>query len=201
VAITGRAGSTLALAADIVLLLPGSPEACAVTSAPTTSTTMQMALGDALAVALLTRRGFTATDFRAYHPGGRLGAQLRRVRELMHRGDAVPLVSPNAPMQQALLLMTGKGFGCVGVLEGGRLIGVVTDGDLRRSMGPTLLEQQVRTVMTPNPRTIRGDALAADALREMNEGQRRITSLFVVDPAGAPIGILNVHDLLRAGVA
>ncbi len=201
VAITGRAGSTLALSADIVLLLPGSPEACAVTSAPTTSTTMQIALGDALAVALLTRRGFTATDFRAYHPGGRLGAQLRRVRELMHRGDAVPLVSPNAPMQQALLLMTGKGFGCVGVLEGGRLIGVVTDGDLRRSMGPTLLDQQVRTVMTPNPRTIRGDALAADALREMNEGQRRVTSLFVVDPAGAPIGILNVHDLLRAGVA
>ncbi len=119
------------------------------TSAPTTSTTMQLALGDALAVVLLTRRGFTATDFRAFHPGGRLGAQLRRVRELMHEGDAVPLAGPGMPMQQALLLMTGKGFGCVGVVEAGRLIGIVTDGDLRRAMGPGLLDQPVRAVMTP----------------------------------------------------
>jgi arabinose-5-phosphate isomerase len=201
VAITGRAGSTLAAAADIALLLPAAPEACAVTSAPTTSTTMQLALGDALAVALLTRRGFTATDFRTYHPGGRLGAQLRRVRELMHTGEAVPLVGPGAIMQQALLLMTGKGFGCVGVVEHDRLIGIVTDGDLRRAMGPDLLTQPVRTVMTPSPRTIRAEALAADALREMNAGRRRITSLFVVDATGVPVGILNVHDLLRAGVA
>ncbi len=201
IAVTARPGSTLAAAADVALLLPPAPEACAITSAPTTSTTMQIALGDALAVVLLTRRGFTATDFRAYHPGGRLGAGLRRVRELMHEGDAVPLASPGTPMQQALLLMTGKGFGCVGVVEAGRLIGIVTDGDLRRAMGPDLLDQPVRAVMTADPRTIKPDALAADALREMNAGGRRITSLFVVDAALNPIGILHVHDLLRAGVA
>ncbi len=201
VAVTGRAGSSLANAADVALLLPRAPEACAITSAPTTSTTMQLALGDALAVVLLTRRGFTASDFLAYHPGGRLGAQLRRVRELMHVGDAVPLTAPSAPMQQALLLMTGKGFGCVGVTEDGRLVGIVTDGDLRRAMGPALLDQQVESVMTRDPRTIRPEALAAEALRAMNEGDRRITSLFVVDAAGAPVGILHVHDLLRAGVA
>ena len=201
VAVTGRARSTLALAADVALLLPKAPEACAVTSAPTTSTTMQLALGDALAVVLLTRRGFTATDFLAYHPGGRLGAQLRRVRELMHEGDAVPLTGADTPMPQALLLMTGKGFGCVGVVEHGRLAGIVTDGDLRRAMGPSLLEQTVRGVMTRSPRTIRPDALAAEALRQMNEGARRITSLFVVGADGAPIGIVHVHDLLRAGVA
>ena len=116
-------------------------------------------------------------------------------------GDAVPLASPGTPMQQALLLMTGKGFGCVGVVEGGRLIGIVTDGDLRRAMGPGLLDQPVRAVMTANPRTVRPDALAADALREMNTGDRRITSLFVVDAGHHPVGILHVHDLLRAGVA
>jgi arabinose-5-phosphate isomerase len=174
--------------------------------APTTSTTMQLGLGDAIAVALLTRRGFTASDFSAFHPGGRLGAKLRRVREVMHAEDAVPLIGPDAPMQQALLLMTGKGFGCVGVVgsglkDEGRLIGVVTDGDLRRAMGPRLLEQSVREVMTPSPRTIRADALAADALHAMNAGDRRVTSLFVVDPAGRPIGIIHVHDLLRAGIA
>ena len=201
VAVTGRAGSSLANAADVALLLPRAPEACAITSAPTTSTTMQLALGDALAVVLLTRRGFTASEFLAYHPGGRLGAQLRRVRELMHVGDAVPLTEPSAPMQQALLLMTGKGFGCVGVTEGGRLVGIVTDGDLRRAMGPALLDRQVGSVMTRDPRTIRPEALAAEALRAMNEGDRRITSLFVVDASGAPVGILHVHDLLRAGVA
>ena len=201
IAVTGRAGSTLALAADVLLLLPPAPEACTVTSAPTTSTTMQLALGDALAVVLLTRRGFTATDFRAYHPGGRLGAQLRRISDLMHTGAAVPLVEPATPMQQALLLMTGKGFGCVGVVERGCLVGIVTDGDLRRAMGPGLLDQPVRAVMTAKPRTIRPEALAADALWTMNEGDRRITSLFVVDASGTPIGIVHVHDLLRAGIA
>jgi arabinose-5-phosphate isomerase len=205
IAVTGRANSALASAADAVLLLPQAPEACPMGLAPTTSTTMQLALGDAIAVALLTRRGFTASDFSAFHPGGRLGAKLRRVREVMHADDAVPLIGPNAPMQQALLLMTGKGFGCVGVVgqglkEDGRLIGVVTDGDLRRAMGPGLLERPVREVMTPAPRTIRADALAADALHAMNAGNRRVTSLFVVDQAGRPIGIVHVHDLLRAGI-
>jgi arabinose-5-phosphate isomerase len=201
IAITGRASSALASAADAVLLLPQAPEACPMGLAPTTSTTMQLGLGDAIAVALLTRRGFTASDFSAFHPGGRLGAKLRRVREVMHAEDSVPLIGPDAPMQKALLLMTGKGFGCVGVVETDRLIGIVTDGDLRRAMGPRLLEQNVRDVMTPNPRTIRADALAADALHAMNAGDRRVTSLFVVDTAARPIGIVHVHDLLRAGVA
>jgi arabinose-5-phosphate isomerase len=207
IAVTGREGSALASAADAVLLLPQAPEACPMGLAPTTSTTMQLALGDAIAVALLTRRGFTASDFSAFHPGGRLGAKLRRVRDVMHADAAVPLIGPNAPMKQALLLMTGKGFGCVGVVENGlngdsgRLIGVVTDGDLRRAMGPRLLERTVREVMTPAPRTIRADALAADALHAMNAGDRRVTSLFVVDPGGRPIGIVHIHDLLRAGIA
>ncbi len=204
VAVTKHAGSALATAADAVLLLPPAPEACPMGLTPTTSTTMQLALGDAIAVALLTRRGFTASDFRAFHPGGRLGARLRRVREVMHADDAVPLIGPGAPMQQALLLMTGKGFGCVGVVDGlkdgGRLVGVVTDGDLRRAMGPGLLDRPVREVMTPSPRTIRPDALAADALHDMNAGARRVTSLFVVDGGGRPIGIIHVHDLLRAGI-
>ena len=201
VAITGRRASTLAAAADIVLLLPNAPEACTITSAPTTSTAMQLALGDALAVALLTRHGFTARDFLAYHPGGRLGSQLRRVRDLMHSGDAVPLASPDTPMQQALLLMTGKGFGCGGVLADSRLVGVVTDGDLRRAMGPGLLNQTVQSVMTRQPLTIGADALAGEALRLMNTGDRRVTSLFVTDSGNVPLGILHVHDLLRAGVA
>ncbi len=201
VAITARAGSTLAKAADVVLALPGAPEACAITSAPTTSAIMQMAMGDALAVALLTRRGFTATDFRAYHPGGQLGAQLRRVRELMHTDAAVPLAAPDTPMRQALLLMTGKGFGCVGVVEADRLVGIVTDGDLRRAMGPALLDQPARAVMTVEPRTIGPDALAAEALHAMNALQPRVTSLFVVGAEDRPLGILHIHDLLRAGVA
>ncbi len=200
-AVTSRAASTLALAADVVICLPAVPEACAVTSAPTTSAILQMAVGDALAVALLTRRGFTATDFRTYHPGGRLGAQLRRVRELMHTDAALPLTGPETKMQQALLLMTGKGFGCVGVVEAGRLSGIVTDGDLRRAMGPDLLDQPVRRVMTANPRTIGPDALAAEALRAMNAVEPRVTSLFVVAAGGQPLGIVHIHDLLRAGVA
>ncbi len=201
VAVTAQPGSALAGAADAVLLLPAAPEACPMGLAPTTSTTMQLALGDALAVALLTRRGFTAVDFSAYHPGGKLGARLRRVRDLMHTGDAVPLIGPDAPMEQALLLMTGKGFGCVGVVANQRLFGIVTDGDLRRLMGPDLLARPVGEVMTANPRTIRPDALAEDALREMNAGARRITSLFVTDPQARPLGILHIHDLLRGGLA
>ncbi|MBV9734435.1 MAG: KpsF/GutQ family sugar-phosphate isomerase [Acidisphaera sp.] len=203
VAMTACAGSTLAHAADLVLLLPDAPEACPMGLAPTSSTTMQMALGDALAVALLTRRGFTATDFRQIHPGGRLGARLHRVRDLMHAGAMLPLASPETPMDQALLQMTEKRFGCLGVIDAaGDLVGIVTDGDLRRAMGPSLLSQRVAEVMTAAPRIIAPEALAADALREMNAGPRPITSLFVVEPPGrAPLGILHIHDLLRAGVA
>lgn len=170
--------------------------------APTTSTTMQMALGDALAVALLTRRGFTEADFRGFHPGGRLGARLRRVRDLMHTGDAVPLAPPDTPMDRALLLMTEKRFGCLGVTSpDGALLGIVTDGDLRRAMGPDLLNRRVAEVMTRSPRAIGPDALAAEALHVMNARDRPITALFVVDPAGAPVGLLHMHDLLRAGMA
>ncbi len=202
VAITGRSTSALARAADIVLLLPAAAEACPMGLAPTTSTTMQLALGDALAVALLTQRGFTASDFSVNHPGGRLGAQLRRVADLMHQGDAIPLADAMLPMDRALILMTGKGFGCLGALDAdGRLRGVLTDGDLRRAMGPDLLSRRVQDVMSPNPRTIGPDALAADALRAMNAGPRPVTSLFVLDPGHRPIGIVHVHDLLRAGVA
>ena len=146
VAITARAGSTLADAADVALTLPAAAEACPMGLAPTTSTTMQMALGDAIAVALLTRRGFTAADFHQIHPGGRLGTRLRRVRDLMHAGDAMPLAPPDMPMDRALLLMTEKRFGCLGVVDAsGRLVGIVTDGDLRRAMGPDLLSRQVAT--------------------------------------------------------
>jgi arabinose-5-phosphate isomerase len=170
--------------------------------APTTSTIMEMALGDALAVALLTRRGFTAADFRRFHPGGRLGARLKHVRELMHDGDAMPLASPDLAMDRALLVMTEKRFGCLGVTGADeKLVGIVTDGDLRRHMGPDLLSRRVGDIMTLSPQTIAPDALAAEALHVMNARERPITSLFVIDSAGRPIGVLHVHDLLRAGVA
>lgn len=202
VAITARAESTLAKAADVALILPKAPEACPMGLAPTTSTTMQMALGDAIAVALLTRRGFTAADFHKIHPGGRLGARLRRVRDLMHTGDAIPLADPSLPMAAALVRMTEKHFGCLGITDPhGRLLGIITDGDLRRAMGPDLLDRLAGDIMTPNPRTIGPDALAAEALHAMNAHERPITALFVVDTASRPLGILHLHDLLRAGIA
>lgn len=201
IAITARADSTLANAADVALLLPPAAEACPMGLAPTTSTTMQIALGDALAVALLTRRGFTAADFRQFHPGGRLGARLRRVRELMHDGDALPLADPDMRMDRALVRITEKHFGCLGVTDAdGKLVGVMTDGDLRRAMGPDLLSRNVSDIMTRAPRTIGADELAAVALSIMNAPARPITALFVVDDDGRPVGILHIHDLLRAGL-
>jgi len=202
VAITARAGSALARAADVTLLLPPAAEACPMGLAPTTSTTMQMALGDALAVAMLKRRGFTEADFHGFHPGGRLGARLRRVRDLMHDGDAVPLAEAGTPMDRALVLMTEKRFGCLGVVDtGGALLGIITDGDLRRAMGPGLLALTVNEVMTRAPRTIGPDALAAEALHAMNAHDRPVTALFVVGAEGLVVGILHIHDLLRAGIA
>jgi arabinose-5-phosphate isomerase len=203
VAITGRAGSTLAEAADIALVLPAAREACPMGLAPTTSTTMQMALGDALAVALLTRRGFGPSDFRQIHPGGKLGARLRRVRDLMHTGDELPLIAPGQRMDAAILLMTEKRFGCLGVVgEDGRLAGIVTDFDLRRAMAADLLKQRVDAVMNASPFSIGPETLAAEALHEMMHARARpITTLFVVDAGGRPVGILHIHDLLRAGVA
>ena len=202
IAITTQPDSALARAADVALILPKAAEACPMGLAPTTSTTMQLALGDAIAVALLTRRGFTAADFRQIHPGGRLGARLRRVREVMHAGTEMPLASPDTPMATALVRMTEKRFGCLGVVDGnGVLCGIVTDGDLRRAMGPDLLSRRTGDIMTASPRTIGPDALAAEALHAMNASERPVTTLFVVDPAGRPLGILHVHDLLRAGLA
>ena len=200
IAITGGARSTLAAAADTVLLLPAAAEACPMGLAPTTSTTMMAALGDALALALLERKGFSPADFRLFHPGGRLGRRLMRVRDIMHQEDEVPLVSPNAPMSEAILIMTARSFGCVGVSgREGRLIGVITDGDLRRHMGDSLLQRTVGAVMHGNPKTIAPAALAADALGLMN--RFAITSLFVIDNDGRPVGFLHMHDCLRAGVA
>ena len=202
VAVTARGASTVARAADHVLAMPEAEEACAVTAAPTTSTVMQMALGDALAVTLLRRRGFTADAFGMFHPGGSLGARLRRVSDLMHTGDAMPLAPPDMKLLDAVLLMTGKAFGCVGVVDGtGRLAGIVTDGDLRRAIDRDLRSLTAGAIMTRNPRTIRADRLAVDALRLMNGGDRPVLSLFALDDGARPIGIVHVHDLLRAGIA
>ncbi|WP_144183804.1 KpsF/GutQ family sugar-phosphate isomerase [Elioraea rosea] len=199
VGVTGRAGSALAEHADVALILAEAPEACPMGLAPTTSTTQMLALGDALAVALLARKGFTAADFRLFHPGGRLGRRLLRVRDLMHAGAEVPLAPEETPMHQAILRMTAGRFGCLGLVgEDGRLSGIITDGDLRRAMAPDLLGRNAASVMTPRPRTISPDALAAEAMRLMNEA--RITALFVTE-GETPVGIVHVHDLLRAGVA
>lgn len=199
IGITANAKSSLAEASDAALILPPAPEACPLGLAPTTSTTMMIALGDALAVALLERRGFSADDYRTLHPGGKLGRRLLRVGDLMHSGEEIPIVAPTTRMDEAILVMTAKRFGCVGIVDpAGSLLGVITDGDLRRHMAAGLLNLNARDVMTAQPRTIRPDALAAEALREMNESS--ITSLFVT-AGDRPVGILHIHDCLRAGVA
>ncbi len=195
--VTGGKDSSLSRQARTVLVLPHVPEGCPLGLAPTTSTTMMLALGDALAVALLSRRGFSADDFRLRHPGGKLGKSLLKVGELMHTGAEVPLAGPEAHMDSVLLLMSEKSFGCVGIVEEEKLIGVITDGDLRRNMGEDLLTRSARNVMTPNPRTISPQMLAAEALRRMNTSA--ITSLFVEENL-RPAGILHVHDCLRAGI-
>jgi len=202
VAMTSRARSALAEQADIVLLLPPVGEACPLGLAPTTSTTLMMALGDALAVALLERRGFSADDYRVLHPGGRLGARLLRVADLMHSGAEMPLVQAGARMSEAILVMSEKGFGVVGIAgPDGRLVGIVTDGDLRRHMGPGLLDRTVDEVMTRGPKTIRPAALAAEALATMNGQRPLISVLFAVDPDDRPLGLIRIHDCLSAGVA
>jgi arabinose-5-phosphate isomerase len=199
IAITGRAKSMLGEAADVLLLLPAVKEACPMGLAPTTSTTMTLAMGDALAIGLLERRGFSAEDFQVFHPGGALGKKLVRVSDAMHGPGELPLCGPETPMSEAILVMTATTYGCVGVVDpDGRLIGIVTDGDLRRHMGSDLLARRVAEVMTPGPRTIRPAALAAEALRLMDA--HRITSLFVVEDE-RPVGFLRMHDLLREGVA
>ncbi len=199
IGVASRPDSTLLKSADIALVLPDAPEACTIGMAPTTSTTMTLALGDALAVAIMERRGFRPVDFKVYHPGGKLGAQLLPVSALMHAGEALPLIGEATAMAEALLVMTAKSFGVVGVTDAaGTLIGIVTDGDLRRHMAG-LMSMKACDVMSHNPRTIRPDALAVEALGQMND--RKITCLFVTDEAGAPVGLIHIHDCLRAGVA
>jgi len=199
IAMTAESESTLSKAADIALTLPKAREACPHNLAPTTSSLMMLALGDALAIALLEGRGFTSVDFSVLHPGGKLGAMLKYARDLMHSGDAVPLKPLGTRMSDALVEMSSKGFGCVGIVDArGAIVGIVTDGDLRRHMRPDLMTALVDDVMTKNPKTIPRDLLASEALEILNSS--KITALIVTD-ANRPVGIVHLHDILRAGVA
>jgi arabinose-5-phosphate isomerase len=199
IAVTSNADSALGRQATHVLTLPRAEEACPHGLAPTTSAVMQLALGDALAIALLETRGFTAQDFRLFHPGGKLGANLHFVRDIMHQGTSMPIAQSGSPMTEAIVTMTAKGLGCLGVVDGdGALIGMITDGDLRRHIGPDLLARNVDEVMTRSPKTIPPDMLVGAAIDRLNGA--KITVLFVVE-AGRPVGVLHMHDLLRIGVA
>jgi arabinose-5-phosphate isomerase len=200
IGVASRATSTLLTQSDVALVLPPAQEACGNGIVPTTSTTMTLALGDALAVALMEHRSFTPENFRDFHPGGKLGARLSKVRDLMHKGDALPMVSLDTPMGDALIEISQKGFGVVGVAApDGTLAGIITDGDLRRKMDG-LLDNNAAEVMTADPTTIGPDALAEEAVAIMN--QRKITCLFVVDPNGPKRaqGLLHIHDCLRVGL-
>jgi arabinose-5-phosphate isomerase len=199
IAMTASADSTLAKTADVVLVLPQAREACPHNLAPTTSSLMQLALGDALAIALLETRGFTAVDFGLLHPGGKLGALLKVVREFMHTGDSVPLAPLGTQMSDAILVMSAKGFGCVGITDTrGLLVGIITDGDLRRHMRNDLLDARVDDVMTRAPKTVRPDQLISETLELLNS--MKVTALFAVE-TGKPVGVIHIHDLLRAGAA
>ncbi|WP_395686198.1 SIS domain-containing protein [Aestuariivirga sp.] len=199
IAITAAPESTLGSGADVVLPLPRAREACPNGLAPTTSTLLQLALGDALAMALLEDKGFSAHDFRKFHPGGKLGAQLKHVRDIMHKRDELPLGNHGMSMAEVLIIMTRRSYGCFGVVdESGRLAGVITDGDLRRNMSPDLLKGTAATIMTANPKTIGADALASEALEQINT--LKITSLFVIDSEQRPVGLVHIHDLLRIGL-
>lgn len=199
IAISSRKESTLGAQADIVLELPQAEEACPMGMAPTSSTTMMIAVGDALAITLLKKNNFTSSDYKVFHPGGKLGKRLLLVRDLMHTGDAVPLATLTAPMSDIILIMTQKTFGCCGIVDQNkRLIGIITDGDLRRHMGDKLFAMKAEEVMTRAPKTIGAQALGAEALGRMNE--KKITSLFVVNEAGTVDGIVRMHDVLKAGV-
>jgi arabinose-5-phosphate isomerase len=199
IAVTSNAKSSLGAAARIVLELPKVREACPHNLAPTTSTSMQAAIGDALAIALLESRGFTALEFAKFHPGGKLGAMLKHTSDLMHTGDAVPLKPVGTRMSDALTEMSAKGFGCVAIVDAnGHMVGIITDGDLRRQMRPDLTELIVDDIMTRNPKVIDRDSLASEALELLNSV--KITTLIVTE-ANKPVGIIHLHDLLRAGVA
>jgi arabinose-5-phosphate isomerase len=205
IGITSKPESTLGSKADVVLLLPGCPEACPNGLAPTTSTTMALALGDALAITLLDRKGFTAKDFKVFHPGGKLGQQLMRVSEIMHTGAGLPVAKETVPVREAVKIISEKGFGCIALVdEAGVLAGIVTDGDLRRHLSDGLLDKPARDIMSRNPRTASPDTLVAEAMAVMNDMKnafRKITTLIVVDAGGKPLGLLHLHDCLRAGFA
>jgi arabinose-5-phosphate isomerase len=200
IAMTSEPASALARAATVALVYPAADEACPMGLAPTTSTTMMLALGDALAVSLLEHKGFSADDFRVLHPGGKLARRLLRVSDIMHTGAGIPLLPPSAPMTDAIVEMTGKSLGCVGIVNAaGRLEGIITDGDIRRHISDSdLLRRTAGDVMNRNVKTVRADTLASEALQIMNA--KSITALFVIEDA-RPVGILHIHDCLRAGVA
>lgn len=199
IALTGRSDSTLARAASVSLIYPVADEACPMGLAPTTSTTMMLGLGDAIAVALLERKGFSPDDFHVFHPGGKLGQQLLQVGDLMHGGDAMPVVASSASLQDMIVTMTGKSFGCACIVDDdGKLLGVFTDGDLRRAFANPDLNAKAVDVMTTGPKTVTKATLATEALRIMNENA--ITTLFAVEN-DKPVGILHIHDCLRAGIA
>lgn len=201
IAMTKNPDSSLGKAGDILLKLPNNGEACPLGLAPTSSTTATLVLGDVLAVALMERKGFTRTDYKQRHPGGKLGAILQKVSDLMHKGDEMPLVGEQTSMQEALLTMTSKMLGCVGIVDkNGHLIGIITDGDLRRWLNSDVLSKTVSEVMTKNPKTITPDVLAVEALNVMNNTGKGITQLFVIQE-DKPIGIIHIHDCLRAGAA
>lgn len=201
IGISSRTESTLIRCADIPLVLPNAAEACPIGVAPTTSTTMMLALGDALAMAVMQVRGFTHDDFRLLHPGGSIGLRLTKVSQFMHRGERLPLVSPDMPMSEVVMVMTSKSFGIAGVVDAaGALVGVITDGDLRRHLAE-LNTALAGTVMTRNPRVIDGNMLAGDALRYLND--QKVTALFVVeadDPTRAPAGLVTFHDFIQMGL-
>jgi arabinose-5-phosphate isomerase len=199
IAVTSNADSSLGEAARIVLELPKAREACPHNLAPTTSSLMQAAIGDALAIALLESRGFTALEFAKFHPGGKLGAMLKHTSDLMHTGEAVPIKPLGTTMSEALVEMSAKGFGCVAIVDArGAIVGIITDGDLRRKMRPDLMTALVDDIMTRNPKVIDRDSLASEAIELLNSV--KITTLIVTE-ANKPVGILHLHDLLRAGVA
>lgn len=199
IAITSKPKSTLYSHATVGVLLPDLPEAGSMGLAPTTSTTTTIAMGDALAVALLERRGFTASHFRVFHPGGKLGQRLLRISDLMHEAEELPTVEGSIIMSEAIVEMTKKRFGCVGVLDdAGNLAGIVTDGDLSRNMSDTILTQTAASIMTVDPVTTTPDALAMEVFGQMNE--RKIGAVFVVSN-GKPVGIVHLHDMIRAGIA
>ena len=202
IGMTTNPESTLAKNSDYLLLVPDAEEACGETRAPTTSTTLMMAYGDALAVALIEQRGFTAMDFKRFHPGGALGAALTSAKDLMVTGNDVPVVPAGQKMEVAVAEMSGKGYGCVGVTGAkGQLVGMITDGDLRRNIFSDLTNRTAEEVMTKAPITVAPDSLAADVLRTMTSGEKKLTQVFVCDADGTPVGLIHMHMLLKAGLS